>query len=326
MTSAPPGQRPEPAPSENGVLQEGVSSASPGTQPVEREFTVASRSQTSLIIRRFLQHRLAVASLIVFIALVLFAFVGGELWHYKYNVYTADNSVPPSWKHPFGTDAAGYDTFSQVLRGTQRSIEIALFVAICSTIIGAIYGAVAGFFRGTLDASLMRIVDLFLTFPIIAVAAVLGYQVGPKASGWLFIAIILTALTWPYVSRVVRGVVMSMREKEYVEAARALGASSSRIIFRHLIPNAMGPIIVAVTVLVATAILTETALSFIGFGVQPPDTSLGLLVSQGQTAVDTRPWLFYFPGAFIILIALTINFIGDGLRDAFDPQQTRVRA
>jgi peptide/nickel transport system permease protein len=247
-------------------------------------------------------------------------------WKYKYNVYTDDNSVGPSLKHPFGTDSTGYDAFAQVLRGTQRSVEIALFVALTSTIFGAIYGAIAGFYRGGFDSALMRLVDVFLTFPIIAVAALLGNTVGQKASGWFFIAVIISALTWPYVSRIVRGVVLSLREKEFVEASRALGASDTRIIFRHLLPNAMGPIIVTVTILVATAILTETALSFIGFGVQAPDTSLGLLVSNAQTAVDTRPWLFYFPGAFIIIIALTINFIGDGLRDAFDPTQTRVRA
>jgi peptide/nickel transport system permease protein len=119
---------------------------------------------------------------------------------------------------------------------------------------------------------------------------------------------------------------LSIREKEYIEASRALGASNSRIILRHVVPNVMGPVIVTITILVASAILAETALSFVGFGVKAPDTSLGLLVSQNQTAVATRPWLFYFPGLFIILIALSINFIGDGLRDAFDPTQTRVRA
>jgi peptide/nickel transport system permease protein len=195
-----------------------------------------------------------------------------------------------------------------------------------STIIGSIYGAIAGFYRGWADSVMMRVVDLFLTFPIIAIAAVLGFKYGNKASGWFYIAAIISALTWPYVSRIMRGVVLSLREKEFVEAARALGASDSRIIFRHLLPNAAGPIIVTVTVQVALAILTETALSFIGFGVQFPDTSLGLLVTNAQTAVDTRPWLFYFPGAFIILIVLAINFVGDGMRDAFDPAQTRVRA
>jgi peptide/nickel transport system permease protein len=294
--------------------------------PAEREFTVRARSQTEVIVRRFLHHRLAVASLIVFIGVVLLAFVGGHFWKYKYNIYTDDLSQSPSLKHPFGTDSTGYDTFSQVLRGTQRSIEIALFVAIVSTVIGGVYGAVAGFFRGGTDNIMMRVVDMFLTFPILAIAALLGAKFGSKANGWFFIALILAILTWPYVSRIVRGTVLSLREKEYIEASRALGATNSRIIFRHLIPNAMGPIIVAVTILVALAILTETALSYVGFGVQFPDTSLGLLVSSGQTAIDDRPWLFYFPGVFIIIIALSVNFIGDGLRDAFDPQQTRVRA
>jgi peptide/nickel transport system permease protein len=169
---------------------------------------------------------------------------------------------------------------------------------------------------------MMRIADLVLTLPFLAVAAVLGHNVG---GSWWLIAVVIGGLYWAYVARVARGVVLSLREKEFVEAARAIGASDARIIFRHLMPNAFGSIIVNATVLVSLAILLETALSYLGFGVRPPDTSLGLLVSEAQTAVETRPWLFFFPGLFIILIALTINFIGDGLRDALDPQQTRVR-
>jgi peptide/nickel transport system permease protein len=309
-----------------GAAGPATPSSGSGRAPAEREFTVRARSQTELIIRRFLQHRLAVASLIIFVVLIVASFVIPPFWHYKYNKYTPDNSVGPSWKHPFGTDSLGLDNFALVLRGTQRSVEIALFVALSATALGAIWGSIAGFYRGHADGIMMRIVDVLLALPILAVSALLGDQVGPKASGWFFIAIIISALTWPYVSRIVRGVVLSLREKEFIEASRALGASDSRIILRHLMPNAIGPITVTVTILVATAILTETALSFIGFGVQYPDTSLGLLVSNAQTAVDTRPWLFYFPGAFIIIIALTVNFIGDGLRDAFDPTQTRVRA
>jgi peptide/nickel transport system permease protein len=292
----------------------------------DHEFTVAARSQWKMVVRRFLRHRLAMISLAVFIAVVLFAFVGGALWHYNYQEFTRDYSVGPSLKHPFGTDSSSRDMFAEVMRGTQRSLEIALFVAFVATAVGTIYGSIAGFFRGISDSIMMRIVDLFLTFPIIAVASILAYQLGPKASGWFWIAIVLAALTWPYVSRVVRGVTLSIREKEYIEAARALGATNRRIIARHVVPNVIGPVIVTITILVATAILTETALSFIGFGVKAPDTSLGLLVFDGQTAVETRPWLFYFPGAFIIVIALSINFIGDGLRDALDPTQTRVRA
>jgi peptide/nickel transport system permease protein len=323
MTSAE--RRARPAPKKGAAPTQEM----PPTQdhaPVEREFTVAERSQARMIVRRFMHHKLAVISLIVLVLLFLLAFVGGALWHYKYNVYSNDLSASPSAKHPFGTDSTGYDTFAQVLRGTQRSLEIALFVAIVSTAIGSVYGAIAGYFGGLADSIMMRVVDLFLTFPILAIAAVLGDKYGSRASGWLFIALVISGLTWPYVSRIMRGVVLSLREKEFIEAARALGATNRRIIFRHLFPNAAGPLIVTVTILVALAILTETALSFLGFGVQAPDTSLGLLVSNARTAVDTRPWLFYFPGVFIILIALSINFIGDGLRDAFDPAQTRVRA
>jgi ABC-type dipeptide/oligopeptide/nickel transport system permease subunit len=288
----------------------------------DREFTIAERSQAQLVARRFRQHRLAVASLVVLLGLVVLAFVGGWLWKYSVADITADESQPPSWNHPFGTDAAGRDTFAQVLRGTQISIGISVLVAIFSTLIGTIWGTVAGYYRGTVDTMMMRIADLLLTLPLIAVAAVLGHNTG---GSWWLIAVVISGLSWAYVSRVVRGVVLSLREKEFIEAAKALGASDARIIFRHLVPNALGPVIVNATILVAFAILAETALSYLGFGVRSPDTSLGLLVSQAQTAVQTRPWLFYFPGLFIILIALTINFIGDGLRDAFDPQQTRVR-
>ncbi|OIJ95990.1 ABC transporter permease [Streptomyces colonosanans] len=297
---------------------------SPGTEVPrsENEFTVKQRSQTQLILRRFLRHRAAMISLAVFLLILLWAFIGPHLWHYSYQKYTPDNSQAPSAKHPFGTNSSGYDSYAQVMRGTQTSLKIAILTALGSTLLGAVWGAIAGFYRGIVDAVMMRITDLVLTLPLFAIALVISSRTG---GDWYWIAIVIAGLTWAYVSRVVRSTVLSLREKEFVEAARALGASDVRIIFRHLLPNSLGPIIVNATVLVATGILTETALSFLGFGVQPPDTSLGLLVSQAQTAVTTRPWLFYIPGAFIIAIALTINFIGDGLRDAFDPRQQRVR-
>ena len=299
------------------------SDVSAGSAGAEREFTVAERSQAQLVLRRFLRHRLAMISLVVLLAVVLLAFVGGWLWKYSVVDITPDESEPPSWEHPFGTDATGKDQFALVLRGTQISIAISVLVAVFATVVGALWGATAGFYRGAVDTVMMRIADLILVLPVIAVAAVLGHNFG---GSWWLIALVISSLSWAYVARVARGVVLSLREKEFVEAARALGASNTRIIVRHLLPNALGSIIVNATLLVATAILVETALSYLGFGVRPPDTSLGLLVSQAQTAVGTRPWLFYFPGLFIILIALTINFIGDGLRDAFDPQQTTVRA
>ncbi|WP_026453326.1 ABC transporter permease [Saccharomonospora iraqiensis] len=293
------------------------------SSPAEREFTVAQRSQAQMVLKRFFQHRLAVVSLIVLISVLLLAFVGGWLWKYDVGDITGDESQPPSWEHPFGTDAVGHDSFAQVLRGTQISVGVAVLVAVFSTIIGTIWGAVAGYYRGWLDTALMRVADLVLTLPLLAVAAVLGEVAG---GSWWLIAVVIAGLYWAYVSRVARGVVLSLREKEFIEASKALGAGDLRIIFKHLVPNALGSVIVNATILVAIAILIETSLSYLGFGVRAPDTSLGLLVSDNQTAVSTRPWLFYFPGLFIIVIALTINFIGDGLRDAFDPQQTKVRA
>lgn len=319
---------PEPAPVVSpGDPGDAMAPLAGGAQPAgpEREFTVAARSQARMVLRRFLSHRLAVASLVVLVALMVLALIGGRFWRYGFADITDEFSTGPSWRHPMGTDGIGHDVFAQVLRGAQKSVQVALLVALISTTVGTTVGALAGYYRGWVDGLLMRFTDLVLTIPTIAVLTVLAAKV--RASGnWFFIALVLSALAWTYVARVVRGVFLSLREKEFVEAARALGASDRRIIFRHLLPNALGPIIVNATITVAIAILLETSLSYLGLGVRPPDTSLGLLVSEGQQAATTRPWLFYFPGLFIVVIALTVNFVGDGLRDAFDPTQRRVRA
>ena len=293
-------------------------------EPADGEFGVAPRSQWQLVLRRFRQHKLAVASLVVLFLVFLFAFLGPVIWHYGPNDFTDDFSVPPSLKHPFGTDSNGADHMAQVMAGTQLSMKIAFVVAVGASVFGSIYGAVSGYYRGVTDSLMMRLVDLFLTIPALAVGALLGKKFG---NNWELLALVLAGLLWTGSARVVRGQVLSVREKEFVEAARALGATDKRIIFRHIIPNVAGPIIVLFTLLVATAVLTETALSYLGFGVQFPDISLGSLITAGETAATGgRGWLFYFPGLFIILIALTVNFIGDGLRDALDPTQTKVRA
>jgi ABC-type dipeptide/oligopeptide/nickel transport system permease subunit len=289
---------------------------------VEREFTVKERSQWKMAFRRFLKHRLAAISVVVFILLVLFAFVGPHLWKYDYINYTNDLNNPPNGTHPFGTDETGYDEVALVMRGTQQSLKVSFIIALLGTGVGAVWGIVAGFFGGVVDSALMRLADLVLTIPALALAAALARQ---GSGTLLLIGLVLAGVSAPYVSRVVRGVVLSLREREFVEAARALGASNTRIMFRHLLPNTLPVVIVNATLLIAAGILLETALSFVGFGIQAPDTSLGLLITNEKGAVDTRPWLFYFPGAFIILIALTVNFIGDGLRDALDPRQTRER-
>jgi peptide/nickel transport system permease protein len=296
-----------------------------GKPLTEREFTVKERSYWQMAGRRFVRHRAAVVSLFVFLALVLFAFVGEKLWHYKWNATTfidyTQIDKAPSLKHPFGTDER-YDWMAEVMRGTQQSLKVAFLIALLGTCGGAIWGVVSGFFGGFIDSALMRLADLVLTIPPLALAAALAYGGGGKL--WQ-IGVVLGAVSAPYVARVVRGVVLSLREREFIEAARALGASNFRIMWRHLLPNTTPVLIVNATLLIATGILAETALSYVGFGIQSPDTSLGLLISHAQGAVTTRPWLFYFPGVFIILIALSVSFIGDGLRDALDPRQTRER-
>lgn len=290
--------------------------------PADREFTVRERSQARLVLRRFMRHRLAVASAVVFLLTLLLAFIGPYVWKYSYLDITDDNSQPPSWVHPLGTDSIGHDYLAQVLRGLQHSELIAFMIMLIAVVTGTIIGAASGFYRGVVDSIVMRFSDLMLTIPVIAIAAALGSNSGGK---WWMIGLILGLLSVWYVARLVRGVVLSLREREFIEAAKALGASDWWIIWRHLVPNAIGPVIVLATILVAAGVLAETGLSYIGFGVQPPDTSLGSLINAAQGAVQTRPWLFYSPGLFILLIALSINFIGDGLRDAFDPQQTRQR-
>jgi ABC-type dipeptide/oligopeptide/nickel transport system permease subunit len=314
-------------------------------QQVEREFTVEAMTQRQLVCRRFFRHRGAMTALVVLGAAVLLAFssigVAGipGWWDASYseagqvvNGGSPTLDVLPSpidgdglrvGTHPFGQDDVGRDYFALTMRGIQRSLLIALLVGLTATVIGVVIGSIAGFFRGKIDAILMRATDVILTIPLLLTAAVVGRT---SDGGAVSLALLLGLIVWTSLARLVRGEFLSLREKEFVEAARALGANSTRIIFRHIVPNSLGTIIVNATLTIASAILLETALSFLGFGVQNPDTSLGKLISEYQTAFQTRPWLFWWPGLFIVLIALTINFIGDGLRDAFDPKQTRVRA
>jgi peptide/nickel transport system permease protein len=223
--------------------------------------------------------------------------------------------------HPFGQDNIGHDYFALVMRGAQRSLLVTFIIGIVSGTIGTVVGSIAGFYRGTIDNVLMRFVDFLITIPSIIIGAVVGYHFGNL--GVTFLALYLGLFTWTGLSRLVRGEFLSLREREFVDAARVAGASNRRIIFKHILPNAVGVIIVSVTLLMSSAILLETALSYLGFGVIAPDVSLGLLISNYQDAFTTRPWLFWYPGLIIVTIALTINFIGDGLRDAFDPRQRR---
>jgi len=207
------------------------------------------------------------------------------------------------------------------MKGTQRSVIVMLVIGFFAAAIGTIVGAISGYFRGTVDSVLMRFTDFVITIPAIVVGAVIGARIGNL--GAVALAVFLGLFAWTGLARLVRGEFFRLREMEFVDGARVAGASTRRIIFKHILPNAIGVIIVSVTLLLSGAILLETSLSYLGFGVVPPDVSLGLLISTYQDAFSTRPWLFWYPGFFIVSIALSINFIGDGLRDAFDPRQRR---
>jgi len=291
---------------------------------VEREFTVKERSQLSLVVGRFLRHRAAVVSLVVLVLVALICYVGRRFWPHSYNWINGPSSQPPSLQYPMGTDEIGHDYFARVMRGGQQSFNVAFVVTLLSSAIGAPYGAIAGYYGGRIDNYLMRFVDVLLTLPFLAVVGAMAHHF---QGTWWIVALLFGALGWVINARVVRGVVLSLRQQEFIEAARALGASDMRIIFRHLLPNVTGVIIVQATLDIAGAILGEAALSFVGLGIQNPDTSLGQLANAARDVLGTgqRNWLFYFPGIVIIIIALSINFIGDGLRDALDPRQTRQR-
>jgi peptide/nickel transport system permease protein len=302
---------------------------------------VEGLSQGRIIFRRFIRHKGAMISLVILLFIVVLSFsavgihaLGLDIpgwWKYTYTqINPIINNTEPTltlWpfslgEHPFGQDEVGRDVFAEVMRGTQQSIMIIVTIGLVSTTIGAVVGACAGFFGGRIDGLLMRMTDMVIIVPLILLAAIVGrYAAG---SGSFVLALILGLLLWTSLARLVRGEVLALREREFVEAARVAGASNGRIMFKHILPNAAGVIIVSATLTMSAAILLEAALSYLGLGVQPPDVSLGSLMNLYQNAFETRPWLFWYTGIFIILIALTINFIGDGLRDAFDPRQRRI--
>ncbi|AEG43705.1 ABC transporter permease [Isoptericola variabilis] len=327
--TSPRGEDFEPVPTAHGIDVEGGVGAGVATAPLPTEDK--SYSQGQLVRRRFFHHRGAIISMIVLgvIVLVAFSSIGiGPIpgWWDKNPTlqYEKVGTGAPTWAHPFGQDTIGKDYFALVMLGTQKSIIIALGVGLISTVIGTVVGALAGYFRGWVESLLMRLTDLLIVIPLLVLAAVLGKM----ASQWGIwgLTVMLGIVSWTGLARLVRGEVLSLRERDFVVAATAVGTGSNRIIFKHILPNAVGTIIVSATLTISSAILLETSLSFLGFGVQAPDTSLGLLISQYQTAFTTRPWLFWWPGLMILAIALCVNFIGDGLRDAFDPRQNRTKA
>lgn len=286
-----------------------------------------ARSQWAYARIRFFRHRMAVISLVVLILIGLVAIFAKRVAPYEFDELDLMNTTsPPTFedKHLFGTDLLGRDYLSRVIFGLRTSLWVALFVAFLSTAIGTSVGALAGYYGGVVDNLLMRFTDLILTLPGLAVLLTAAAFFGTGDP--LRVGVILAFLFWTGIARIVRGVFLSLREKEYVEAAKASGAGDLRIILRHMLPNSLGPIIVNTTLVIAGAILVEAALSFLGFGIQPPNPALGALIASGQAEGARLWWLVTFPGLTIVLIALCINFVGDGLRDALDPTQRRVRA
>jgi peptide/nickel transport system permease protein len=286
-----------------------------------------ARSQWSYARRRFLRHRLAMIGLVALIII----FGAGALANFvaPYSFDQIDLTYvlhPPTTvgHHVFGTDEIGRDSLSRIIYGIRTSEQVGLTVAVASTLFGLVVGAIAGYYRGWLDNVIMRITDLILTLPLLVVLLTVAALLGRSSSVWT-IVLIIAGFYWTGIARIVRGVFLSLREKEYVEAAKAVGAGDLRIMFRHILPNTLGPVVVTATIAVADAIILEAFLSFLGFGIADPTPSLGKLVSEGQQ-FPQKWWITVIPGLVLVLIVICVNFVGDGLRDALDPQQRRVRA
>jgi peptide/nickel transport system permease protein len=267
---------------------------------------------------RFKQHRWAVVGLVCIGILSTTAFLSPLLAPYDpsdQGDILRSRYLPPSLEHPFGTDKFGRDVFSRVIYGSRISLFIAFSVVITAVSIGTSYGAISGYIGGPLDSVMMRFVDLLLAFPSIFLIVTLVAFFGTRL--WLLI-LILGLTGWMGVARLVRGEVLSLKEREFIQAAQALGLSRWRIIFRHLIPNCITPVIVAATLKVGVIILVESALSFFGLGVQPPTASWGSIINDGRDALLSAWWISTFPGLAIVLTVVSFNVVGDALRDTFD--------
>ena len=280
--------------------------------------------------RQFRRHRPALIGATVISILVLAAIFAPVVSPYNPETFNLDIRVqPPSAAHIMGTDELGRDLFTRVLYGGRISLTIGMLAMALAVSVGTLVGALAGFYGGWIDSILMRVTDVFLAFPrlfvLILVTTVLRQLDLPwlHASDWQPIAAVIGLLSWMSIARLVRAEYLSIREKEFIEAARAGGARNARIIFRHILPNAASPIIVAATLGIAAAILAESGLSYLGFGVQPPTPTWGNLLRNAQAQMTYAPWTAVFPGLMIFAAVIAINYIGDGLRDALDPRHER---
>jgi peptide/nickel transport system permease protein len=283
------------------------------TQPVERPL--------ARTIRRFRRHKMAVLGLAVVVVLVILAFLGDEQAALKQNLAQANE--PPSPEHWFGTDRNGRDVFARTLVGGRVSLAVGLIATAFSALIGTILGAIAGFYRRA-DMIIMRIVDIVMSFPVIILLLIAVAVVGP---GIVNLMVMIGLITWTIPCRIVRGQFLTLRESDFVTAARVIGLSDRAIVTRHILPNATAPLLVFASLGVASAVLIEAGLSYLGLGVQPPTPSWGNMLNAARSlsTLERHPWEWIPPAVFTVVFVLSVNFIGDGLRDALDPRGTKER-
>jgi peptide/nickel transport system permease protein len=285
--------------------------------------TTKIETQWTIAMRRFRKDKMAVTGIAIFLIILVIALIQTTMNPNGWSTLSTDYGRPPSWHHLFGTTNVGLDLLSGCLKGALQDLIVALIVSSMAMVFGTTVGAIAGYFGGLLDAVLMRVVDLLLVVPLLTILIVMSNIFQDASNSPMLIALLIGALSWTYISRLVRAEFLALRERAFVEASIALGASSWRVITRHLIPNAIGTIMVNTTLTVSGAILLESTLSYLGLGIVPPAVSLGMLVQEGQGAATTSPWQFLFPAGLLLLIVLCVFAIGDGMQAAFDPRNAR---
>jgi peptide/nickel transport system permease protein len=278
------------------------------------------RTYWQLVRQRFLQHRLAVIALFVMAVLVVLAVVVPTLTGDLYAKTSLSKSMlPPSLTAPLGTNQIGQDLFLRLMKGLQTSLFIGFMSVVIIALIGVTLGAIAGYYGGWIDNLIMRFVDVILSLPVFFMILIIVAVLGKGSALVVIIAIGLTG--WTLACRLVRAEFLKLREADFVQAARALGAGNRRIIARHILPAALAPVVVAATLGIADSVVAEAALSFLGFGISPPDASLGNLLKNFEEDLQVRPWILLYPSVTIVLVVLAASFLGDGLRDALDPRQ-----
>ncbi len=278
-------------------------------------------SQSRMAWEQFRRHKVAIVAITIFTIMMVMCFLAPVIAPYEFDQIDLKNrKSPPTEKHWLGTDNLGRDLYTRILYGGRISITIGIFSAVVGTVIGVVVGALAGFYGGRLDNGLMRFTDVAYSVPTLPLLIVLSSYTRSAAPSMV---LIIGLLSWMSTARVVRASVLSVKKKEFVEAAFSIGSNDFRLVAKHILPNIAGPIIVGTTLSVGGAIITESSLSFLGLGVQPPTPTWGNMLQESQSTIASEPWLTIFPGVAILVIVLCVNFIGDGLHDALDPTLRR---